>query len=204
MRLSAENIGNFPFERASTRACCWRSPATRCPRGRQRVGSGVGPGSTVSPPRCPGPSSASGTGHNAVPSGPPQTGTPWPQHRCSGGKPHDSGSSKDPPRPPNGSRGAPRPTPPTPVAGLMNSCAAICGLEAPALARRAISASCAVRTSGVPRKRRDRADVTRDLDPALRQYLPAVEVPDQNGGPQVSAALPPGRWPRRGRRSAPA
>src|SRR5207245_2402806 len=31
----------------------------------------------------------------------------------------------------------------------MNSCAAICGLEAPSPARRAISASCAVRVSGV-------------------------------------------------------
>ncbi len=36
-----------------------------------------------------------------------------------------------------------------PRAGLMNSCAAICALEAPPLARRAISASCAVRMSGV-------------------------------------------------------
>jgi transposase, IS6 family len=35
------------------------------------------------------------------------------------------------------------------VAGLMNSCAAISGFEAPSAARRAISASCAVRVSGV-------------------------------------------------------
>jgi hypothetical protein len=35
------------------------------------------------------------------------------------------------------------------VARLMNSCAAISGLEAPSPARRAISASCAVSVSGV-------------------------------------------------------
>ncbi len=54
MMLSAENIGDFPLKRASTHACCWRSPATKCPRGRQRAGSGAGPRQHRLPPRGPG------------------------------------------------------------------------------------------------------------------------------------------------------
>ncbi len=62
----------------------------------------------------------------------------------------------------------------------MNSCAAICGLEAPWLARRAISASCAVRTPGVPAARLSAcAPVARSfgsafgqLDAAKQQYDP--------------------------------
>jgi Phosphotransferase enzyme family len=51
--LSAENIRKFPFERASTRACWWTSPATRCPRGR-RAGSGAGSRQRRLPPAAPG------------------------------------------------------------------------------------------------------------------------------------------------------
>jgi hypothetical protein len=54
MMLSAENTGNFPLKRASTRACCWTSPATRCPRGSRRAGSGAGPRQRRLPPTVPG------------------------------------------------------------------------------------------------------------------------------------------------------
>lgn len=50
------------MKRASARACCWRSPAANRPRAGSEPGQGRGPGSTVSPPRCPGPRSASGVG----------------------------------------------------------------------------------------------------------------------------------------------
>jgi hypothetical protein len=50
-------------------------PSRKMPKAGSEPGQGWAPGSTVSPPRCPGPRSASGTGHNGdVPSGPPHTG----------------------------------------------------------------------------------------------------------------------------------
>ena len=45
---------NFSLKRASVRACCCISPAANCPRAGSEPGQGWGPGSTVSPPRCPG------------------------------------------------------------------------------------------------------------------------------------------------------
>jgi hypothetical protein len=67
-RCSAENIRNFPFERASTGACCWRSPAARCPQGQaaSRV-RGEAPAAPSPPPRRPGPRSASATGQAEPP-----------------------------------------------------------------------------------------------------------------------------------------
>ena len=47
-------IKKFPFNAPSTRACWWRSPATRCPMGRQRAGSGAGPRQRRLPPAVPG------------------------------------------------------------------------------------------------------------------------------------------------------
>jgi len=54
LMLSAENIEKFPLNEPSTRACWWRNPATRCPMGRQRAGSGAGPRQRRLPPAVPG------------------------------------------------------------------------------------------------------------------------------------------------------
>jgi hypothetical protein len=45
---------NSPLNALRPRACWWRSPATRCPRGRQRAGSGAGPRQRRLPPAVPG------------------------------------------------------------------------------------------------------------------------------------------------------
>ena len=52
--LSAENKENFSLNAPSTQACWWTSPATRCPMGRQRAGSGAGPRQRRLPPAVPG------------------------------------------------------------------------------------------------------------------------------------------------------
>jgi hypothetical protein len=75
LMLSAENIGNFPLNALRPGHAGGEARPQDALGAGSEPGQGRGPGSAVSPPRCPGPRSASGTGHTAdVPSGPPQTG----------------------------------------------------------------------------------------------------------------------------------
>ena len=64
MMLSAENIGNFPLNALRPGHAVGEARPQDAPGAGSEPGQGRGPGSTVSPPRCPGPRSASGAGRH--------------------------------------------------------------------------------------------------------------------------------------------